>query len=397
MVHDFHNRVTLSPSLSRSLQGFRIANSQSFGFSARRTRDAMSSPPSSSFPTIRWPRFLSLLLFFFLVLTYGALGGGRHIMTIPSSTFRSPRALAWDPTAQHFLVGSSLFPAALASVSDAGVTETLVFDPILPAQSSVVALAVDDRRRRLFVGLTNPSALAAYDLRSPRPHRRIFLSPLPDPSAALGGVAVDHATGAAFVTAGSVVAKVDLDGAVSVLSRSTIFSADPSSEGLGGLVHGRNAYLLVAERGGAGRVFRVDDENGGTKEVLGKALASAAEGIALRADGGAVMARGGAGARWLRSRDAWSEAVIEDEAAVEEGWLATAVAVREGRRAYVLVTPAEEGGGEKGSRIEEVEWRKEREEDTVWLFVLIGAGFAIFLYWRYQMRQLVTNMNKKIA
>lgn len=191
--------------------------------------------------------------------------------------------------------------------------------------------------------------------------------------------------------------KVNLDGAASVLSRSTIFSADPSSEGLGGVVQGSNAYLLVAERGGAGRVFRVDDENGGTKEVLGKALASAAEGIALRADGGAVVARGGAGARWLRSRDAWSEAVIEDEAAVEEGWRATAVAVREGRRAYVLVTPAEESGEEKGSRIEEVEWMKEREEDTVWLFVLIGVGLAIFLYWRYQMRQLVTNMNKKIA
>ncbi|KAG6473470.1 hypothetical protein ZIOFF_067386 [Zingiber officinale] len=117
----------------------------------------------------------------------------------------------------------------------------------------------------------------------------------------------------------------------------------------------------------------------------------------MRADGGAVVARGGAGALWLRSRDAWSEAGLEDEAAVEEGWRATAVAVREGRRAYVLVTPADEGLEEQGSRIEEVEWSKEREDETVWLFVLIGLGFAIFLYWRYQMRQLVTNMNKKIA
>ncbi|KAG6471672.1 hypothetical protein ZIOFF_069118 [Zingiber officinale] len=43
--------------------------------------------------------------------------------------FRYPRALAWDPTARHFLVGSRLSPVVVSSVSDAGVIETLVSDP----------------------------------------------------------------------------------------------------------------------------------------------------------------------------------------------------------------------------------------------------------------------------
>ncbi|WOK92531.1 hypothetical protein Cni_G01222 [Canna indica] len=352
----------------------------------------------SFFCFLRRPRFIFLLLIF-AFLTSSALGRGQHVVTIPAS-IPFPSGLAWDATAQHFVVGSRLPPAAVSSVSDAGVSEVLISDPLLPSTSSVAALVVDDRRRRLLVALANPAALAAYDLRSPRPHRRLFLSPLPDPSAAPGGVTVDASTGAAFVTAGRVILKVDLDGTAALLSKSATYSADPSLAGLGGVAHVNHGYLLVVERGGAGRVFKVDEDDGATKEVLGKALATEAEGLAVRSDGGAVVARGGAGARWLRGEDAWGQAAVQDEAEVEEGRRAAAIVVREWRRAYVLVTPAVEGnesGEEKVSRIEEVEWKREGEGDMVWGFVLFGGGLVVFFYWRFQMRQLAANMNKKRA
>ncbi|CAD5168486.1 unnamed protein product [Musa acuminata subsp. malaccensis] len=347
---------------------------------------------------LRHLRSLPFLLLLFALLTGSALGRGRHVIAIPAAV-PFPRGLAWDPSAQHFLVGSRLSHAAVYSVSDAGVAEALVSDLLLPSPSSVAALTVDDRRRRLLIALARPAALAAYDLRSPRPHRRIFLSSFPDPSAVPGGVAVDPKTGSAFITAGSVVLKADLDGTASVLSRSAIYGADPSSEGLGAVAHVSHGFLLVVERGGTGRMFKVDEEDGAAKEVLRKGVGAAAEGIAVRSDGGAVLARGGAGTRWLRSRDGWGDAAVQDEAAVEEGWQATAVAVREGRRAYVLVTPGEVEGGEekKVRRIEEVEWGKEGEGEMVWGFVLIGLGLAYFCYWRFQMGQLVTNLNKKRA
>ncbi|WOK95287.1 hypothetical protein Cni_G03994 [Canna indica] len=85
---------------------------------------------------------------------------------------------------QHFIVGSRLPPVGVSYVSDTGFSEVIVADPLLPSTSSVAAFAVDDCRRRLLVALANPVTLAAYDLRSPCPHRRIFFSPLPDPSAA---------------------------------------------------------------------------------------------------------------------------------------------------------------------------------------------------------------------
>jgi hypothetical protein len=34
-------------------------------------------------------------------------------------------------------------------------------------------------------------------------------------------------------------------------------------------------------------------------------------------------------------------------------------------------------------------------EVNVWVYVLIGLGLAYFLFWGFQMRQLVTNLDKK--
>ncbi|XP_010924183.2 uncharacterized protein [Elaeis guineensis] len=364
-----------------------------------------------------------LLHFFLLLLLVGsALARNRHVITFGSPGL-APVGLAWDPTAQHFLVGSRLRPA-VSSVSDAGVVETLLSDPLLPPDSSAPALAVDNRRRRLLVAFARPASLAAYDLRSPRPHRRIFSSSLPDPAAVPGGIAMDSTTGDAFVTSatGNLIWKVDLDGNPTVFSKSPIYfpqesagdedrpEAATAEGGLGGVAHVSWGFLLAVQ-GSTGRVFKVDAEWGAARAVTDagakKGLATEAEGVAVRSDGGVVVA-GGRAARWLTSQDGWAVAAVYDEAAVEEG-RARAVAVREGRRVYLLVTPEEEedggnmGRGDDGgyegkrNRIEEVEWRRESEEDMVWVLVLVGLGLAYFFYWRFQMGQLVTNMNKKRA
>lgn len=164
-----------------------------------------------------------------------------------------------------------------------------------------------------------------------------------------------------------------------------------------GVAHERKGFLLVIQRN-LGRIFKVDDENGAAKEVIGRNWRTPTpetQGIAVLVDGSAVVA-GGSGVRMLQSRDGWAEAAVTGEVKVEEGKKFKGVTVREGKRVYVLVTPAkEEEGDDLGSRIEEVEW--EEEGDLLWLMVLVGFGLAYFLYWRFQMRQLVSNMNKKRA
>lgn len=43
----------------------------------------------------------------------------------------------------------------------------------------------------------------------------------------------------------------------------------------------------------------------------------------------------------------------------------------------------------------EVRSEKENEDEKMWVYVLIGLGLAYFLIWRFQMKQLVKNMDKK--
>ncbi|KAG1368074.1 putative Sodium/potassium/calcium exchanger Nckx30C [Cocos nucifera] len=268
----------------------------------------MPSPPSLS-STKR------LLHFFLLVLLVGsAVARNRHVITFGSPGL-APAGLAWDGTAQHFLVGSRLRPA-VSSVSDAGVVEALVSDSLLPPDSSALALAVDNPRRRLLVAFARPATLAAYDLRSPRPHRRIFISSLPDPAAVPGGIAVDSTTGDAFVTSGTrnLMWKVDLDGNPIVFSKSPNYSppesagdedrpeAATAAGGLGGVVHVSLGFLLAVQ-GSTGRVFKVDAERGAARAVtdvgVKKGLATEAEGVAIRSDGGGVVAGGRAfNKRW---------------------------------------------------------------------------------------------------
>lgn len=177
-----------------------------------------------------------------------------------------------------------------------------------------------------------------------------------------------------------------MDGKISNFSK--------SEEGLVALAHVRNGFLLAIE-GKTGRIFKVDEESGAMKEVIGKNWSPMIEtkGIVLMSDGNAVVVSE-KGVRIVKSVDGWSEATVIREVKVEGGKRFEGVATREGKKAYVLVM-VEEEGGELGGRIEEVEW--EEEGDLLWLMVMIGFGLAYFLYWRFQMRQLVSNMNKKRA
>ncbi|CAN1313027.1 hypothetical protein LINPERPRIM_LOCUS28818 [Linum perenne] len=54
-------------------------------------------------------------------------------------------------------------------------------------------------------------------------------------------------------------------------------------------------------------------------------------------------------------------------------------------------------GGREWFAIEEIRSRKEGEDESIWLYVMIGVGLAYFLFWRFQMKQLVKNMDKKIG
>ncbi|KAF5729765.1 hypothetical protein HS088_TW20G00129 [Tripterygium wilfordii] len=68
-------------------------------------------------------------------------------------------------------------------------------------------------------------------------------------------------------------------------------------------------------------------------------------------------------------------------------------------RIYVLYGSVEEGISGKVEReifsIEELRSEKENKEENVWILVLVGLGLAYFFFWRFQMKQLVKNMDKK--
>ncbi|XP_076902455.1 uncharacterized protein LOC143557212 [Bidens hawaiensis] len=300
-----------------------------------------------------------------------------HIINFRSPNLY-PESLTWDPTAQHFIVGSLHHPTLLA-ISDAGVVNTLVNDQSLPANSSFLGVTIDTTHHRLLAVVydrSDPSncALAAYD--SCAPHNRLFLTPLHDAassatSAGANDVTVDF-SGNAFVTnsASDLIWKVDLEG-----------------------------YILVSQSN-TGKLYKVDNEDGTTRVVKLNRELTAPDGIALRRDGVLVVVSQHK-LYFIKSDDSWSEGVVYDETALDSDSFPTSVTVGAEDRVYVLYGHVKEGilGNSQRDRfsIAEVRSADESAGEAVWMYVLIGFGLVYFLIWRFQMRQLFTNMNKKIA
>nr|XP_043624381.1 uncharacterized protein LOC122595958 [Erigeron canadensis] len=332
-------------------------------------------------------------------------------------SFRSPNlypeSVTYDRISQHFIVGSLRHPTIL-SVSDAGVVSTLVFDESLPANSSFLGVTVDVTYNRMLAVVyrhSEPSncALAAYDLRAP--HKRLFLATLYDSASSISGagandVAVDF-SGNAFVTnsASNLIWKVDLEGKASVLSKSKAFTKTPvpdtpySGCGLNGIGYVSKGYLLVTQSN-TGKLYKVDSEDGTARIVQLNRELIAPDGLAIRRDG-VLLVVSQHKLYFIKSDDSWSEGVVYDETALDTESFPTSVTVGAENRAYVLYGHVKEGisGNSQRDRFSILEVRSEDESgvEAVWVYVLIGFGLLYFFVWRFQMRQLFTNMNKKVA
>ncbi|KAK7340790.1 hypothetical protein VNO77_21503 [Canavalia gladiata] len=360
------------------------------------------------------PFFVITITIFFLL----GLGPGpiiaRHAHVI---NFRSPNlypeSLAWDPHAQHFLLGS-LRQRIIAAVSDAGVVETFISDPILPDGASILGLAVDSLRNRLLAvvhshhSIPHFNAIAAYDIRS---RQRLFLTSLPsDDFDTANDVAVDHG-GNAFVTnsAGNYIWKVNVDGSASIFSLSPMYEAETDNPadgyatkgplGLNGIAYVSKGYLLVVQSS-TGKLFKVDAVDGTARKVLLNEDLVGADDIAVRNDGVAAVVSPMKKMWLLKSMDSWAEGVVYDRVELDVQRFPTSVVVGEKDRVYVLYGHLDEERMENSGResfgIAELRSKKEGQEESVWIFVLIGVGIAYFLFWRFQMAQLVKKMDHKI-
>lgn len=359
---------------------------------------------------------LSLFLFLILVGPTPSFARTPHVINFRSLNLY-PEGLTWDPSAQHFIVGSQ-HHRTIHSVSDAAVVETLISDPTLPQNATILGLAIDSIHNRLLALVHSAAplppfnALAAYDLRS---RRRVFLSLLDDETPGVitikrhvaNDVAVDF-NGNAYVTnsAGNFIWKVDKDGEASVFSRSPVFSESPlavdpdapfSECGLNGVAYVSKGYLLVVQSN-TGKMFKVNADDGLARRVLLTEDLVWADGIAVRSDG-VVLVVSHHTLWFIKSHDSWAEGVVYDKTALNQEKFATSVTVGGEDRAYVLYGRVMEGllgnSGREEFSIEEVRSKKENEEENVWVFVLLGLGLAYFLFWRFQMSKLVRDINKK--
>ncbi|XP_031104832.1 uncharacterized protein LOC116009830 [Ipomoea triloba] len=358
-----------------------------------------------------------VVLFSVVFLVSVVAGRVPHVINFRSENL-FPESFVWDPRSQHFIVGSLRYPK-LVSVSDAGVSETLISDESLPANSKILGIALDRSHYRVLAVVHCPpsasepepfNALAAYDLIS---LRRLFLTPLIDdeeddwnPIESVANDVTTDFSGNAYVTNSgrNLIWKVNFDGKASVLSRSKAFksypvdaTADYHKCGLNGVVYNSKGYLLAVQSN-TGKLFKVDVENGGARTVLLNKDLTAADGIAVRGDG-VVVAVSRRKLYFLKSPDSWMEGVVFDETALEEDRHASAVTVGNLDRVYVLYGHIHEGIMVNAERDEfgimEIESENEKREDNVWIFVLIGLGLAYLMFWRFQMRHLVDSMNKK--
>ncbi|CAM8876503.1 unnamed protein product [Rhodiola kirilowii] len=278
----------------------------------------------------------------------------RHIIQFKSPNLY-PEGIAYDPSAQHFLVGS-LHSRSILSVSDAGVVETFLTDTTLPLNSTILGLTVDVHYKRLLAVIHSPeplppfNALAAYDLRT---RRRLYLAELDAEIDGIRQVANDVAadfSGNAFVTnsASNFIWKVNADGESSIFSKSPAFSSHPVDQstpyskcGLNGVVYNSKGYLLVAQSN-TGKLFRVDAEDGTARTVILPKDLSLADGVAVRKDG-VVLVVSPNSAWFLTSHDSWMTGGIKDEITLDADRFPTSVTVGSEGRVYVLYGHVLEG------------------------------------------------------
>ncbi|XP_057445426.1 uncharacterized protein LOC130737626 [Lotus japonicus] len=368
------------------------------------------------------PSTTATVLLFLLVTvaitppTTTVLAGSHHVINFQSPSLY-PESLAWDPNAQHFLVGS-IRHRTISAVSDAGVVETLISDPSLPENVTILGITVDPRSNRVLAALhaMEPlppfNALAAYDLRS---RRRLFLTHLPsDPSEPKRPIANDVAVGPngdAYVTnaAHNFIWKVNTNGEASIFSNSSRFTEFPVDRdspysfcGLNGIAYVSGGGYLLVDQSNTGKLFKVNADDGTARAVLLNENLKGADGVAVRRDGVVLVVSPEVNKLWfLKSNDGWGVGVVFDQIDLdEEGFPTTVVSRERDRSTYVLYGNFIEGVSgnsvREGFRIEEVRSPKEGEGENVWMYVMIGFGLAYFLYWRFQMGQLVKNMDKKV-
>ncbi|PIA32820.1 hypothetical protein AQUCO_04300030v1 [Aquilegia coerulea] len=368
-----------------------------------------------------------LIFYFFLFLTVGpiskTLATKRHLITFRSPNL-FPESLTYDPSSQHFLVGS-FRQRIINSVNHDGLVQTLISDPNLPPNVTFLGLAVDSVNRRLLAvihaiePLPSFNALASYDLSS---LQRIFLVNLQsesndDKRQIANDVTVDY-NGNAYVTnsAGNFIWKVNTQGEPSIFSKSPTFTAYPvprdlpssdlpyESCGLNGIAYVSKGYgYFLVVQSNTGKLFKVDADDGKARLVLLNKDLTGADGIAVRTDG--VVAVVSQHKLWLlKSQDNWGEAIVYDEIALNTEKFPTSVVtkgVENEMKQYVLYGNVNEGVLGKGERevfgIEEIQSSHDSEDEMIWMFVLIGLALAYFMYWRFQMGKLVKNMNKKIT
>ncbi|GLJ53150.1 hypothetical protein SUGI_1132670, partial [Cryptomeria japonica] len=270
-----------------------------------------------------------------------------------------PESFDWDPKNQHFIVGS-ISLGTIHKVSDAGVVEDFIKDNDYAGRAAVLGITVDTRRNRFLAlihglpgaggeGQPGLNALAAYDLKS---GKRFFF------------VELDH---------------------VGVEPGERVGANDVAVESI---------WKCICHKFG-----RLTLMMGQLTLWKSQSLCLLADGITVRRDG--VLLVASCHTAWfVQSPDNWGVATVVDEVTMNSSMFATAIALREDNKAYVLnchLLDYIKKISREDFSIQEIEFPKEAAGEKVWVIVLIVIGLLYVFFWRFQMGYVIKNMNKKRA
>jgi len=302
-----------------------------------------------------------------LVAALGLLLGGEGCVHTPASRLPAatlairqpalyPETVLYDPTGGVFLV-SSLRDGGIYAVDDAGRVSPRVKDPRL---CSVLGIALDRARGRLWavnadlgvslrpspLGRGQVAAVAVYAASNGTPQAYVDLALLVDGPHLLNGLALDEASGDAFVTDSFAPAiyRVRSDGSASVFLQSSRF-AGPGINLNGAVVH-PDGYLLVVKKND-GLLFKVPlSDPTAFREVRLERSLQGADGVMLMGRGGlAVVANQVPVATsnaifFLTSDDGWESAKVARK--VDVGPIYPTTSVSRGGTTFVLASHLDE-------------------------------------------------------